>query len=122
MKNTYIELLKSTSSTKIAFLKDVKSNILIDKRGKFNYYYIPFFHISGISSFLTNLDDNFYSIIPLLSIKGMNDDPHLILSKSLLLTHYSNPILVSNYLKNQLDIAINDFEISSLDKYHCLIF
>jgi hypothetical protein len=40
--NLYLDLLKSTSNTKIALLADVKTSIIIDKRGKFKFFFAPF--------------------------------------------------------------------------------
>jgi|ERR1700744_197275 hypothetical protein len=122
MKNQYMQLLKSTSNVKIAFLKDVKSTIHFNKKGKFYYHYIPNMDFACIQQFILNLDTNFYTVIPMLSINARSGDPHIILSKQILLTPYSNPKIFSEYLENQLEIVINDFEFGALDKFHYLIF
>jgi hypothetical protein len=120
MKNIYPELLKRTSTEKLNFLKDVNKHIEVDKRGKFNYFYIPYFELNRIRDFILNLDDNsFYTILPLISIYGKEEDPHIILSKQILVSSYSNPELVRDYLISQLDKAILDFEFN-LDKFHYL--
>jgi len=38
------------------------------------------------------------------------------------MSNYSDPQIISDYLNKQLEIAINDFETSSLDRFHYLIF
>jgi|ERR1700677_219067 hypothetical protein len=96
--NIYVDLLKSTSNTKITFLSDVKTDIKIDKRGKFNYFYIPFSEARGIAEFISKLDNNFYTVIPFLSVNGRNDDPHLILSRQILITRDSSAKVIHDYL------------------------
>jgi hypothetical protein len=59
---------------------------------------------------------------PYFSKYGKVEDPHIILSKQLLITHYSNPKVISEFLAAQLHISMNDFEFDSLDKFHYLIF
>lgn len=123
MKNTYIELLKSTSNTKIAFLRDVKKTIKIDKRGRFNHFYLHLFDIKGIEMFILNLNkNNFYTLIPLITKYGKSEDPHIILSNQILVTAYSNPEIIYDFLEKQIEIVINDFEISNLNDFHYLIF
>lgn len=123
MKTTYTELLKYTSNTKIAFLKDVKTSIRIDKRGKFKYFYTSSFDKQGIANFISTLDmHNFYTLIPIISKYGRDEDPQIILSKQILITHYSDPKRISDFINSQLEIALSDFEISSLNNNHYLIF
>jgi hypothetical protein len=111
MKYNYLELLKNTSNKSINLLKDVGRHVHFDKRGKFKYCYIPFFEIKGIRDFLISLEgDSLYTVIPVLSMYGKNEDPYMILSEQILMTHYSNPNLISYFIKEQLDTAINDFE------------
>lgn len=69
------------------------------KRGKFNHIYIPFFDIKGINNFFFNLDKSFfYTLIPIFSMYGIDENPHIILSKQILIIYYSNPILIKDYL------------------------
>jgi len=80
MKNTiFIELLKRICTSNITFLKDVNKQININKNGKFNYYYLPFFDFNKIIEFINNLEENnLYTVIPLISIQGREEEPHLI--------------------------------------------
>jgi hypothetical protein len=90
-------------------LKDVRKDIIFDKRGKFKYFFIPFFNIKGLEEFISNLDDeSLYTVIPVLSMYGRNEDPHIILSTQILMSNYSDPKIISDYLNKQLEIAIND--------------
>ena len=123
MKNIYIELIKRTSNTQITLLKDIKKHIKTDKSGKFKYFYIPYFQIKGIEEFILSLENNsLYTIIPVLSIFGKDEDPHLILSKQILITSYSDPLIVKDFLNLQLDKAFNEFEFNIDNKFHYLIF
>jgi hypothetical protein len=120
MTNFYTELLKQTSNENITFLKDVKSHIILNKSGKFLYYRTTFF---DIRDFLSTLDDNsLYTTIPLISILGLSEDPHIILSKQILITSHSNPFIVREFLIKQLDKAILDFEFNLENKFYYLIF
>lgn len=44
------------------------------------------------------------------------------LSKQILISAYSNPILINDFLINQLDKSILDFDINLDNKFHYLIF
>jgi hypothetical protein len=85
-------------------------NIKFNKNGRFNYIYIPYFDIKFLREFITSLEpSSLYTVIPLLSFDGRDDKPHLILSKQILLTKYSSPELVNNYLKKLFDKIIIKF-------------
>jgi hypothetical protein len=123
MKNLYIELIKNTSNTQISFLNDVHKNINIDKRGKFKYFYISCFEIKAIENFISNLDHNsLYTIIPMISLCGKAEEPHLILSKQILISNYSDYKIINKFLLEQFDKAFNDFEFDLDNKFYFLIF
>jgi hypothetical protein len=46
---------------------------------------------------------------------GKDDDPYIILSKQILMSKYSDPKTISDFLISQSEIAINDFELTSLN-------
>jgi hypothetical protein len=121
---TFVDLLKHTSKDNINLLYDVSKHIKFNKNGRFNYIYIPYFDIKFLREFITSLEpSSLYTVIPLLSFDGRDDKPHLILSKQILLTKYSSPELINNYLKNKLDIAMIDFEFRlDNEKFHYLVF
>ena len=123
MKNIYIDLLKSTSNNEITLLRNINKIIKTNKNGKFNYFYIPNFQINEIKNFISKLEvDSLYTIIPMISIYGKDEEPYLILSKQILVTNYSNHLTISNFISNQLEIALNDFNFKLDRKYHFLIF
>jgi hypothetical protein len=123
MTNLYIELLEKTSKDNITFLKDVKPHIILNKRGKFKYFWIPYFEIKGIKDFLSTLEDqSLYTVIPSISLFGKDEDPHLILSKQILITSYSKPEIINKFLIKQLDRAFIDFEFNLENKFYYLIF
>jgi|HubBroStandDraft_5_1064220.scaffolds.fasta_scaffold607395_1 hypothetical protein len=75
--------------------------------------------------FILNLsNDSFYTVIPYFSKFGKVEDPHIILSKQILLTGYSNPKVVYDFIGTQLGIAIHDFGLSmpKIHNNHYLIF
>jgi len=57
-----------------------------------------------------------------LSIFGKDEDPHLILSKQILITKYSNPLIIKEFLNDQLNKAFIEFDFNIDNKYHYLIF
>jgi hypothetical protein len=124
MKNIiYNELLKRTSNEKINFLKDVNKQIIVDKRGKFEYFYMKSMGVGNIKFFLAKLDvTSFYTVIPVISIFGINDDPHVILSRQILISAHSNPNVINEYLNSQLEKAVLDFEVNLDNKHYYLIF
>lgn len=123
MINLIQNSLENTSTKTISFLKDVSINFKFDKKGKFYYYYIPISDHKYIYNYIHNLEKNsFYTMIPLISLNGLNEDPHLILSKQILLTNYSNPVILNQFILKQIDKAITDYEINLDNKYYYLIF
>jgi hypothetical protein len=120
--NLNLELLKRISISEINFLLDVNKHIDIDKRGKFNYFYIPNFEVEGINRFIAKLDDtSLYTIIPLISMHGKDGAPHIILSKQILISKFSKTEIINEFLLKQLDVATSDFELN-LNSFHYLIF
>ena len=52
---------------------------------------------------------------------GKDEEPYIILSKQILVTKYSNPNTINNFINNQLDQALNDFNFNLDNKFHFLI-
>src|SRR5579859_3021275 len=123
MKNLHIELLKRISNSNITLLKDVNKQIQINKNGKFKYYYLPFFDFNKIIEFIDNLENNYlYTIIPLIFLYGRDEDPHIILSKQILISSFYNPRIINDYLIKQLEKIVDDFGINLANKFYYLIF
>jgi hypothetical protein len=53
---------------------------------------------------------------------GKDDDPHLIFSKQILISSYSNPNIINDFIINQLDKIVNDFDLNLENKFYYLIF
>jgi hypothetical protein len=123
MLNSYLDLLKSTSVDNINFLKDVNKAIRFDTNAKWKFIYIPFANSKVLWNFISNLDPNaLYTIIPMISIDGKEIKPHLILSQQFLMTQYSNPTIIHNFILQQMHEAFNDFDFDLKDgKYFYLI-
>jgi len=103
-------------------MKDVNKHINIDKRGKFLYFYLPYSNYNKLIEFIKMLDkDSFYTAIPILSIHGKDEDPHIILSRQILISSYSDPRIINNYLIKQLDQSFDDFGINLENKFYYLI-
>src|SRR6266581_717100 len=119
------QLLSTISTNGITMLKDVNALIEVNKAGKFKYCYIPNMKIIGIVDFINKLeDDSIYVMIPIISTFGRDNDPHITLSKQILISNNSSSKTIYDYLSYQLDKAILDFGITNLDTkdYFQLIF
>ena len=84
-----------------------------------------FYDLKAVEMFILNLDNtSFYTVIPFISKYGKVEDPHIILSRQILLTGYSNPKTVYDFIGEQLGIALNDFGLSTpkIHNNHYLIF
>jgi hypothetical protein len=66
----------------------------------------------------------FYIIIPLISMYAKDNDPHIILSKQILVSNYSSSKVIYDYINFKLDQAIVDFGINNVENgnYYYLIF
>jgi len=117
-------LLRNTSTEEITMLKDINNLINIDKAGKFKYCYISNSQTIGIINFISKLEENqFYTLIPIISMFAKDNDPHIILSKQILVTSYSSSKILDEYLSEQLDKAILDFGLTAIENgYYHLIF
>jgi hypothetical protein len=70
-----------------------------------------------IAEFLYYLDNNeMYIVIPLITVSRKMDDPHLILSRQFFVANNSNPIMIQNYLGEQMSKASDQFNMN-LDDY-----
>jgi hypothetical protein len=95
MQNINLDLIKNTSVYQIDLLKDINKFININKKGKFNYTIISQFSLKSLDYFINNLESNsLYTIIPLISIHAKEDDPHIILNKQILVSKFSNPLII----------------------------
>jgi hypothetical protein len=109
------QLLNLISTKEITLLKELDKLIHINKQGKFNYKNIPNFLQIHILNFINRLDENsIYTIIPMISMFGKDDDPYIIISKQLLISRFSSSELIHDYLYDRMLIAIQDFGIENL--------
>jgi hypothetical protein len=82
----------------------------------FNYKNIPYFQQIHILNFINRLDDNsIYTIIPLISIFGKDDDPYIIISKQILVGKLSSSEVIYDHLYDRMLIAIQQFGINNLE-------
>jgi hypothetical protein len=110
-------ILKLISTKEVTFLKEVNKTIIIDKNGEFKYFKFDSTWLTDIKDFISSLEDNkIYIIIPFVSMSCKIDDPYLILSRQILITKYSDPIIIHDYLYDKLDTAIDQFNIVDLNK------
>jgi hypothetical protein len=62
------------------------------------------------------------TVIPMISIDGKENNPHLILSQQFLMTNYSSPDTIMKFIMDQLHIAYGDFDFElDLDRKFYLI-
>jgi|GEM_PF-2533937 hypothetical protein len=98
------------STKEITLLKELNKHIHINKQGKFSYKNIPSLQFMAIINFINKLEDGeIYTIIPMISMFGKDNDPYIVISKQILLTKHSSPQLIYDFINYKLDIAIQDF-------------
>jgi len=110
--------MKIISVNKVTFLKDIDIYKKVKYLDKFRYFDGLDLENGKIRQFLFSLDDlSLYTVIPFITISGKLDNPYLILSRQILVSMNSNPIIIHNYIFNQLAIALDDFNIDNLNSY-----
>jgi hypothetical protein len=76
------------------------------------------FEIQNFYEFFKKINGNMvYSVSPMISIKGNPNEPYTVLSKSILITKYSDCRLIQFYLYNKYQQFLKDFGVNYLDKY-----
>ena len=116
------KFLKLISIDSVTFLHSINKDFFIDKSGKSNYYEIKFWEIEYFSDFVNNLDSNsLYTIIPIISPSNDYNKPYLVLSRTILVSKYSNYKNIHQFLNDRYHESMNDFGFKSLEQY-TLIF
>lgn len=117
-----IKLFDLISTKSITFLNGLDRKIDINKYGKFSYFKIyEIRNNSKIQYFLNELEDNcVYTIIPILSKNDKSDEPHIILSKQILVTNKSNHLLIWNFVNDKIIDVIDLYGVTELN--NILIF
>jgi hypothetical protein len=111
MKNLKIDYIRKYLSTNdISFLIDIDKTIEINKSGKAYYFKMFRIEIDLLQNFIFNLNEKqIYMINPIISISSKHNSPYVTLSRQFLITNNSNPVLIHNYLSDQLLIFRDDF-------------
>ena len=100
MKTKMFDLI---STKEITHLWELDSKININKYGKYNYYKIYEFNYSHIWKFLYELENNkVYLMIPFITKNCKSNEPIIILSPQILVTHNSNSLLISKYIQSKV--------------------
>lgn len=117
------QLLKNISVRDITLMADVNKEWFINKSGKSFYYEINNFEMNYFSNFITGLSSNsLYTIIPIVSPSNDPTEPYLVLSRSILVSHYSDYRLIHHYLFDKYNHAIENFGMDEYDSEFKLIF
>jgi hypothetical protein len=124
LKNLNTQLIttfdqSSFSKTNITFLSEQVNNKKLFKIGYYHFFKIPGLEIGILRDFLQILDFNkAYIILPILAtLETTGDGPILSLSKQILVTRDSNPITISDFLFNQMEIACMNYGIEDLENF-----
>jgi predicted metallo-beta-lactamase superfamily hydrolase len=116
----YSQFLKLISADRITLLKDINRAINIDKSDRSRYFMIPNFEIKLIKEFILTLDEeSLYSIIPIISISARTSDPYITLGNTILVSSYSNYVIVNDYLLDRFKMANNQFN-TNFENYYLL--
>jgi hypothetical protein len=116
MKDKIFQLI---STNEITFLKDLDKKIKIIKKGKFYYKSFKYnieLETSIVRKFLSSLDkNNIYTLIIILSANNTSDQPYIILNRQILITNYSNTLIIHNYIDNRINEAIELYNIDKIN-------
>lgn len=119
MKTKMFELI---STKQITFLNELDNRIDIDKYGPFKYHKSFNFEQEDIKQFLNILEDNkIYIIIPFISKNCKVNEPHIILSRQILVTNSSNELLISNFINEEIEKAIELYNMVEFDNYYSIL-
>jgi hypothetical protein len=111
--------LTSFSKTNITFLTEQVRNKNLFTIGYYHFFKIPNLELSILKDFLQILDfKKAYIVLPILATEEVTGGgPILSLSKQILVTRDSNPVVISNFLSNQIEIACSSYGINNLEKF-----
>jgi hypothetical protein len=111
--------LSTFSQTNVTFLSEQVQNKKLFKIGYYHFFKIPQLELDVLKDFLQILDFNkAYIVLPILTTPGTTgSDAILSLSKQILVTRDSNPIIISNFLMNQIEMACSNYGIENLENF-----
>lgn len=114
--------LKLISVDNITFLHSINKDFFIDKSGKSNYYEIKFWEMEYFSNFVHSIDNNsLYTVIPIISPTNNHDKPYLVLSRSILVSKYSDYKLIHRLLNDRFHDSLDDFGIKNIEGYTLIL-
>jgi len=94
------------STTKISFLRDVPSTIIVDSKSGWRYRFFSEFSIYEISTFIKLIEnEKIYMIIPQFASSKSLSHARLNLSEDFLVNNNSNPMLITRFLLDQWDTS-----------------
>lgn len=104
------------STKEITYLKDIDRRIKINKSGKFQYSKFNDVDTNKIWCWLYELEENYvYTVIPLISASDRPDEPYVILSQQMLVSHKSNALLLGKYINNKIIDSINLYNMREFE-------
>lgn len=111
--------LNTFSQTNVTYLSEQVANKKLFKIGYYHFFKIPNLELGGLKDFLQILDFNkAYVVLPLLaSEQTIGEGPILSLSKQLLVTRNSNPVIISNFLFTQIELACMNYGMDNIGNY-----
>jgi DNA polymerase type B, organellar and viral len=111
--------LSTFSNQNVTFLSEQVENKKLFQIGYYHYFKIPNLELEVLKDFLQILDFNkAYIILPILATEDTKGEgPILSLSKQILVTRDSNPIIISNFLLKQIEIACMNYGMDNLGNY-----
>lgn len=95
--------ITSFSKSNITFLSEQITNKNLYKIGYYHFYKIQDLNLNSIIKFLLLLDANkAYIILPLLTVEDNISSPILSLSRQILVTKESDPLIILNFILKQI--------------------
>lgn len=120
-KNTILKhFLRNISINNVTLMSDINKDFFLDKSSKSNYYQVDSFELDYFYDFVTSLDSNtLYSVIPMITTNNELNKPYMVLSRTILVTKYSNYKEIHHYTFAKYQEALKDFNIDKYSNFHC---
>lgn len=107
------------SINEVTFLHNVHKDFFIDKSGKSNYFSFKEFDSYNFNNFISTLNSNsLYSIVPMISINNTQEEPYIVLSRTILVTKYSDYKTIHKYICDRFNFSLDLYKIDELEDYN----
>jgi hypothetical protein len=116
------KFLKNISVDNVLLLSDINKDFFVDKSGKSNYLHVNSFEIEYFKDFINNLNSNYlYTVIPLISATNNPHESYIVLSRSILVTKYSDYSRIHYFIHRKYLDSLEDFNIKDTSNFTIIL-